>query len=614
MANLISKLKSRIRKSNIRRYLSSMRTKLTASYLVLTIMPLLFISVFVFNVSISTIKNEVSGYVANTLEQVNNNIDTTYLQLTNKLMSIGTNETIQAVLKKTAERPFAERIDDDEVVSTIIAKEVSGTTDIESLWIFSYNGEIYRLWGTNNSLAPQYLFTSTSWFKTMKKLNKRTLMIPTHEQMDLITEGEKKKVVTYINEITDLDTNKSIGFIMLEMNVASVSKNLKDVNRDTLSELVIIDDNKTVIYHTKSEYISSQFRTNYVSRIMEERTGNFIESADEQQKLVAFDTSSKTGWTVISIVPTDVLFSKIYSFEIVLIYTFLLCMLFAVIIALLMSKTLTEPISRLQSTMKQAEMGDFSVAMEITSNDEIGQLGRSFNNMLEKVNRLIRRVYQTEIARKEAQLNALQAQINPHFLYNTLQIMDIMAEDKEAYEISKACQALSKIFRYSIQRGGETVTLREELQHVKNYILIQNLRLGDKLEVVYDVAETSLNLEIIKLIIQPLVENSIVHGIESSDKKCVIKISARLQEDTMIITVEDTGRGMDEEELFDIKESLSDEHEDTSKKQGGIALINVNSRIKLYYSDRYGLSIQSKKNIGTKITLILPAKEYIERI
>lgn len=591
-----------------------MRTKLTASYLVLTIMPLLFISVFVFNVSISTIKNEVSGYVANTLEQVNNNFDTTYQQLTNKLMSIGTNETIQAVLKKTVDRSFEERIDDDDAVSKIIAKEVSGITDIESLWIFSYNGEIYRLRGTSNSLTSQYLFTSTSWFKTMKKLNKKTLMLPTHEQMDLITEGGKKKVVTYINEIMDVDTNKSIGYIMLEMNVSSFSKNLKDVAHDTLSELIIIDDNKTVIYHTKSEYISSQFRTDYVSRIMEEKTGNFIETTDEQQKLIAFDTSSKTGWTVISIVPTDVLFSKIYSFEIVLIYTFLLCLLFAVIIALLMSKTLTEPISRLQSTMKQAETGDFSVAMEITSNDEIGQLGRSFNNMLEKVNSLIKRVYQTEIARKEAQLNALQAQINPHFLYNTLQIMDIMAEDKEAYEISKACQALSKIFRYSIQRGRETVTLREELQHVKNYILIQNLRLGDKLVVIYDVAESTLDLEIIKLIIQPLVENSIVHGIESSDKKCVIKISVRLQEDNLIITVEDTGVGMDEEELFDIKESLSEEREDTSKKQGGIALKNVNSRIKLYYSDRYGLSIQSKKSRGTKITIVLPAKEYIERI
>jgi len=594
--------------------ISSMRTKLTFSYVTLTIVPLIFISVFVFNVSFSTLKNEISLYVNNTLQQVNKNIDNSIQTLAKKLTLISINADIQRILKKPADRSIQEKIDDDDAVSEKIAEEIGDFTDIESLYVFSYNGETYRLKSTTTSLNKDYIFTSEKWFETMKKLDKTHLLLPTREQVNSISEGGRKPVVTYITRIKDSNDGKDIGVVMVELNISLFGRLIKQVSMENESKLIIIDDNKTIIYHSDPEYIASQFRSDYVGRIFEEGSGNLIVHPDGgEETLVTFNTSQKTGWTVLSLVPTDIMFKRIQSYQFALIFTILLCVLFAMVIAVLMSKNLTQPISLLRSAMKQAESGKFDTSIDVRSNDEIGELGKSYNNMIAQINGLIKRVYQTEITKKEAELNALQAQINPHFLYNTLQIMDLMAEEKDAREISESCQALSKIFRYSIRRGNETVELKDEIEHIKNYVYIQTLRLGERLKVVYDIDRRALDCEIIKLIIQPLVENAIIHGIEETTYQCTVKISGKLQGNDLIITVEDTGVGMDEKELQALLDSLYDETKEFSRKHGGIALKNVNARIKLYYSEKYGLSVKSKKNKGTRITIILPVIHHKSR-
>lgn len=592
-------------------FLKSMRTKLTMSYLVLTLIPVVIITVFVFNVSIATLKNEVSAYVSNSLEQANKNIDNTFSQLSHMSANIGLNSTIQHILKSEVQRPIDQKIRDDEDAARIIQSEAMNFTDIESLFLFSYNGEVYSLRGTTNSLPTDYNFTRQGWFEKMKKLGRKNLIIPTHPQMEVISEGKSKDVFGYISEIKDLETQKSIGFLFFEIDINVFNKLLQSIASDDRSQLVIIDNNKTVIYHTQPAYISTQYRTSYVSEMLDRKQGFLSNHGRNGEEIINFHTSANTGWTVLSVMPSDILYSRINSFELALIFTIALCIISAIVIAILMSNTLTEPISLLKSKMKQAESGDFDTQIKVKSKDEIGELSLSFNKMLARIKQLIQRVYQTEIVRKEAELSALQAQINPHFLYNTLQIMDIMAEEKGADEISGACQALAKIFRYSISKGKEMVPLEEEIIHVKNYVFIQHLRLGQKLSVEYNIPDALLKYEVIKLILQPLVENAIIHGIEKDGKNCVIRLSATLTGDNLILTVEDNGIGMTAEDLMKLQLSLYQEtEEERPKRHGGIALKNVNDRIKLYHNDKYGMSIQSKKHIGTKVTLILPAKLY----
>ncbi len=588
--------------------LRNMRTKLTISYLLLTLFPLVIIAIFVFNISIMTLKNEVSEYVSNTLDQINNNIDNTFIQLTNISAEIGMDETLQEILNKDASRPIREKIADDEKVNEIIENAIANFTNIESLHIFSYSGEVYSMKGAGNSLVTDYNFTRKKWFQNMKKLNKRSLIIPTYLQTDIISEGSNKKVFGYITEINDIKTQNNIGYFMIEMDIGIFSNLLKSISADQPS-VVIIDDNKTVIYHTQPEYISSQFQHDYVSELLEKKEGHMIRKTGSGEELIIYNTSANTGWTVLSIIPTDLLFSRINSFELALVYTIILCILSSIVISVLMSNSLTEPISVLKRRMKMAESGDFDLQIEVKSKDEIGELSLSFNKMLSRIKNLIQRVYQTEILRKEAELSALQAQINPHFLYNTLQIMDIMAEEKGADEISGSCRALARIFRYSISKGQGFVSLEEEVLHVKNYVYIQQLRLESKLTVIYEIPEELYRYETVKLVLQPLVENGIIHGVEKSGRSCIIKVSARLHKTNLILEVEDNGIGMDKEELLNLQASLYQKSEMDSRSSGsGIALKNVNDRIKLYYSDKYGMTIQSTRNVGTKVTLVLPAK------
>jgi two-component system, sensor histidine kinase YesM len=556
-----------------------------------------------------TLKNEVSAYVANTLEQVNNNIDNTFVQLSNIAANIGLDESIQGILKKDSSRSLKEKIQDDEKAAEIIENATINFTNIEALHIFSYNGEVYSMKGASSSLVADYNFTRKKWFEKMKQLKKKSLILPTYIQTDITEEGNNRKVFGYIMEINDVQTNKNIGYLMVEMDISVFASLLQSISSN---QTIIIDDNKTVIYHTQSEYISSQFQTNYVSELLERKAGHMISKLNAGEQMITFNTSANTGWTVLSVIPTNILFSKINSFKLAMVYTIILCILSSIVIAILMSNTVTEPISLLKSRMKMAESGDFDIQIDVKSKDEIGELSISFNNMIARIKKLIQRVYQTEILRKEAELSALQAQINPHFLYNTLQIMDIMAEEKGADEISGSCRALARIFRYSISKGQGFVSLKEEVLHVKNYVYIQQLRLGDLLKVKYNIDDQLYKYEIIKLVLQPLVENAILHGIENSGRSCVIKVSATVERQSLIIDVEDDGAGMEEDELKKVQHSLYQEAEDDpGSTKSGIALRNVNNRIKLYYSDQYGMSIQSIRNVGTKVTLVLPAKIFV---
>ena len=211
-------------------------------------------------------------------------------------------------------------------------------------------------------------------------------------------------------------------------------------------------------------------------------------------------------------------------------------------------------------------------------------------------------------------MNALQSQINPHFLYNTLQIIDIIAEQEGIDVICSVCRSLSRMFRYSINRGKEIIPLSSEIEHVKDYIYIQKLRFKDRIEVIFDIDEDIMKNKMIKLMLQPLVENAMIHGVESKKGTCIITISAKKADGNTILTVEDTGVGMDEQQLQSLRDSINDEivhAEIDSTERKSIGLKNVNARIRLYFGENYGLSIDSKLNLGTKVTLTIPEDIHI---
>ena len=587
----------------------SLQKKLTVSYFLLIFFPLAVVGLFAYNISAFSIRNEVTRYISEVLQQVNDNIDNSIYELDRMAAILSVDDGVLRILDKPRERPQQDIYRDDAIIEQKINDLLNFRTNIEGLFLFSYNGEVYQYKGVNRSIRPDYTFTSTRWYVTMQSMGVNQLLIPTHIQDQVLTSGQRKTVFSYVREIKDMNTDKSLGNVLIDVNTDVIKKIWDKLNTKKSMELMIMDYNKTIIYHTREDMISTQFRSNYISKILKARNGSITAVIDNKPALVTFNTSQFTNWTVISIIPVSVLYSDITNISYVILLTVVLCLLLSFLIAVLISRSITKPIFKLRQLMKVAESGQFSINAPVRSKDEIGALSSSFNTMVAKINGLIQTVYETRILKKEAELNALQAQINPHFLYNTLQTIDIIAQKEGINVICMVCRSLSRMFRYSINRGKEFVPLSAELEHVKDYVNIQKVRFRDRFEVVYDIEEELMQCRVVKLILQPIVENALLHGIESKKGKCVITLSAKVLEEVAYISIEDTGVGMDEKQLGAIRESLNEEiihAELDGLVRKSIGMKNVNARLRLYFGEQYGIAIESALGKGTKITISIP--------
>ncbi len=292
-------------------------------------------------------------------------------------------------------------------------------------------------------------------------------------------------------------------------------------------------------------------------------------------------------------------------FSIILIFS---AVVFSVVAAWSLSKSIYTPIKKLHDVTTTITKNDLQALMTSDNVDEITELGMSFNIMIGKIKELLDSKIKEQEELKKAELRALQAQINPHFLYNTLDTIIWMAESKKTDQVVKIVTALSNFFRISLSKGMDWITIGEEVERIRSYLTIQRMRYRDILDFKIEVAEDVAENTILKLILQPLVENALYHGIKNKRQKGMIHVRARRKgEDEVLLEVEDDGIGFTPEKLAQLRAELDDDSGDI-KLESGFGIGNVNKRIRLYYGKPYGLSIQSEYSTGTCVTLIIPAK------
>lgn len=285
----------------------------------------------------------------------------------------------------------------------------------------------------------------------------------------------------------------------------------------------------------------------------------------------------------------------------------LLTIILAVLISLFISRMLSRPLVQMTSTVQKIKEGETQLRIQDCKEDELGELGRSFNEMLDRIETLIGREYQAQIMLSQAKYNALQAQINPHFLYNTLDTMSSIADVRGCMEVSALSQSLSNIFRYCLDMKNPFSTVAGEIVHLKNYIYVMNVRMQGNVEYIFDVDETTLKSTVPRICIQPLVENALTHGLRGSRKEKRVVVTAKQCEGELHISVEDNGIGIPVEEQ---RELLKPDRKSHTKS---IGLDNIHSRMKILYGEDYGLNIESQPGEGTKVTLVIPSV-HIEEI
>ncbi|GAE28837.1 sensor histidine kinase [Halalkalibacter hemicellulosilyticus] len=282
-------------------------------------------------------------------------------------------------------------------------------------------------------------------------------------------------------------------------------------------------------------------------------------------------------------------------------------MIFAFVFTLIFSSTITKPIRKLANEMEQVEKENFQTTTRLSNRtDEVGRLERSYSYMINRIKQLIDQEYKSEIEKKDAQLIALQSKVNPHFLYNTLQLIGDRAFANKGEQVYEIIQALSRMFRYVVKQQKTLVTISEEVNYLQHYLAIQKRRFVGKLTVEVYVDEEAEEAELPVLTLQPIVENAFVHGFASSVDHWVLDISVQVVFDEVEIMITDNGKGLNEEKLQQVKERLRNSNQRPLDQQDSIGVTNVDSRIKLLFGQEFGVEIESSEDIGTSITIRIP--------
>ncbi|SFB22565.1 Histidine kinase-, DNA gyrase B-, and HSP90-like ATPase [Cohnella sp. OV330] len=374
------------------------------------------------------------------------------------------------------------------------------------------------------------------------------------------------------------------------------------------SRIVVFDQNG------KAVYASGSLPDNAPEAELVERAngtkGKFWFAKGGEDMLASYTRSDYTNWKIVLVMPRSEIFGPLDRIKTTVLYTALVAFAFTFLLSVLFGRVITKPILNLYKTVNRLKRGDFSERVAVGPNNEIGRIAANFNAMQDELQTLIETKYVNQIKLQEVELKMLYSQINPHFLYNTLDSIRAMSDYYKVGEIGEVAQALADMFRYNTRNRDEIVTLQEELEQIDAYMKIQGIRFDDKIVYELDIEEALYGFPLLKMTLQPLVENAVFHGIERKRGKGTIRIAARSEHDGVHLTVSDDGVGISDARLGELRAKLNWQlHREVwpdSAAEGGIGVRNVYTRYAIRFGERMFFRIDSQKGVGTSITLILP--------
>ncbi len=426
--------------------------------------------------------------------------------------------------------------------------------------------------------------------------------LPTKTKLIEILSGKFGKLYfTLGRKIVDFNTLRDYGYIRFDLEEAVLENQyagLLDNEDHNYVNVFICDEKGNVISHPDKKQVGrSILGQPYAKQVLDDKEGHdyILYKADTEQ-IVIYSTLQRNGWKIIMTLSTRYLYQELNRIQAYLIVGGVVYVVVILLFILIFAIRYTEPMMRMMAVIKRVEQGDLTARTEIQTGDELGQLGMSLNNMIGEMQVLIDKLIQEEHEKKEVELEALHAQINPHFLYNTLNTIKWMAKIQGDTSVSKSITALIKLLRISTNLGRDMITLREELDYVENYIVIQRLRFNQGINISQEIMEECMELSVPKLILQPIVENSLIYGLADGRQEINIRITAFIEDHQLIIEIRDDGPGIEEEVLERILSGSTDKN-----KFSKVGINNVNHRIRLYCGNEFGIQIETKLGVGTMI-------------
>ena len=569
----------------------SMRAKLFVLFLIVSILPMLFFVYYSYHSVKTELISQTYASMSSMASQIGSNLENKLNSYTKLSASLYLDSTLQEYLVKSY-GDNGDYLDAYRYIDNVMNNALTNNPEVTAITIYS----------TNPNMPLDDLFIKPlddsirekPWFEKVKHTYGNVIFTVTPAAPAKATARETPPMFTLVRYLNYNSLNFPYGILTIDVKEADLYSLMEKEDND--KDIFIVDDRGTIVSNKDKSLLNKP-----IAELLPLPKGSGasarFETVYRGERVLVVASTIRNGWKTVAIVPYSgfIREARVWSNRLLLIASF--CIVLCVALIYVVARLSTKRIESLLKSIRRLEREDFDLAMAPMGHDEIGQMSFALGKMAQRFKNLINEVYKKEIAQKEAEMSMLQAQINPHFLYNALASISALAMKHNDPQIQDMVSNLAKFYRISLNKGKSIVTLNEELRLTRSYISIQQIRYGEMLRVRYDIDETTLVHHSVKLMLQPFVENAIHHAVWDEDLGITIVIRAYREADDIWLEVVDDGMGMTPDTLATVR----------SMQETGYGIRNVNERIKLAFGDAYGVTIHSRLGIGTQVRVRLPA-------
>lgn len=569
------------------------------TYLILTVIPISLLGYISYYQYKKSIEEQVGEYIPKILDQANENINNQLNDLKQLPELLYNSSQVIEVLRRDSFQSKSLLLKDEFLINSYLSRTYINGGNPDILGVFLYSKKRFFS-STKTSYLGFRLETSPMPYGQDIELQGREKIILPH-QTDLTFKGNPPFFIL-MRQLRDYDNQENLGAIFIVVEITFFEKALKSLEEGQKSKLWITDQSGRIIYHTNPDLIGDLDKEFFKYPKL---NGSFRTTGLKNNLLISKSKLQGSDWYLFHSITLSDLTKETDVVRNGTIIAFIVIVLLSTFISIILAWSVSNPLNQLTKLMKKVEKGNFNVDLPINTKDEVGILANSFNSMIQEINYLIKENYQIELRQKDAELYALQSQINPHFLYNTLETIGYAVEEDEKDAVIQIVTLLGRMLRYSLNNKEKLVPISLEVMHMNDYLTIQKFRFEDRIyfEIHEEIDTTQYYIP--KFVLQPIIENAIKYGLEEIHT-CVIEIFiSKTDENQIVLKVRDNGPGIEGKVLEKLNNSLKSNP--IARRDSKFGLINVHARIEMNFGEEYGLQVNSEPKKGTEVVVKIPA-------
>lgn len=583
---------------DVLRHFKSVRSALFAAISVMVLCAVVIVVAISLRFTRTSVFDNAVVYTRTIVRQTNQNIDSYIDYMDNIATMVSGSRDTQTFLYNKDEKTLQVSECRQRLVEQF-RTILKSRNDIRNIGLIQKDGN--RLFNNGGQQKNAYLDLDTqAWYKNAITSN-RSVLTSSHVQH--VIRGERPWVITVSRGVRNFTgSGNREGVVFIDLNYSAISELCDQNSIGSKGYVFLLDQDGNVVYHPQQQQLYNELQTENIDLVMNTDKETLMDGSGDNARIYTISRSEKTGWTVVGCTNVAEFLKDSKKARSIYVLVAAILVVVALVLSNFIARNITRPLQQLRDSMARVQEGDFGAAeVEVTSRNEVGSLTRSFNVMTSRIQELMKQNIYEQQQKRKSELKALQSQINPHFLYNTLDSIIWMAEGKKNEEVVVMTASLARLLRQSISNEEEQVPIGQEVEYARSYLTIQKMRYKDKLEFQIQVDAQIMGVPIIKLVLQPLIENAIYHGLKYKEGKGLLIVRGYREGENAVLQIKDNGAGMDEQTLSHIFEKHK-----VNYRSNGVGVYNVQKRLQLYYGMDYGITYSSKQGEGTTASIVIP--------